>query len=135
MNTDKLNAHIQDFDQKYQYSHPTMTNMVHSLLAEEEANRPTSDQLLGMARYNAPVKVQSYPQQLPQQVQTVVHTSNNDFFDQGQRILNTTPKTTVTTQSNSKIINTSETNPTTTYTTSKVYYNQQPTTTYVQNQP
>ncbi len=32
MNKDKLNEHIKDFDQKYSYSNPAMTNMVHTLL-------------------------------------------------------------------------------------------------------
>ncbi len=72
-----------------------------------------------MARGNTQVKVQAFP---PVQQQTYVQTTNDDFFGQNQRILNTTP---ITTQS--KVVNlneTKESQPTTTYTTSKVYYNQ-----------
>ena len=88
INKTKLNEHLNDFDGKYQGTHPALVSTVHSLLAENEADRPSSGQLLGQIKggnfNNQQRMVQSTPEELPnfQREEKVVNANPNNVMHQ-----------------------------------------------------
>lgn len=70
MNKQKIDEHLQEFDNKFRPIDPALTSMVHSMLKENEAERPTANGITNFARPNNIVYAQP-----PVQTQT------NDFFN------------------------------------------------------
>ncbi len=95
MNKEKLNQHLNDFDNKYQSTDPSMVGMLHSMLQEDEGLRPTVAQMQGLVpRPNQERMVQNAPplnyvHQTP--VTSIIH-SNNDFFGNSKTIVHAEPQ-------------------------------------------
>jgi hypothetical protein len=106
MNKAKLDEHLNDFSGKYNNSNPGLVRTVRSLLAENEADRPSSTQLLDQVstgqftqNQNTTRVVHSTPPQetfeyqAPKKVETVVHSqpitsnSNDNYFNFVQKPL------------------------------------------------
>ncbi len=70
LDKDALSAHLNKFDGRYAASNPELSNLVHQLLAADEAQRPTSSELAvafqsGQFSGNAGHRVQSAPADQP----------------------------------------------------------------------
>ena len=157
INKIKLKEHMDDFDNRYRNTNPALVSTVHSLLSENEENRPTSGQLLGQisgGNFSVPQQrvVNSTPQQLPTQ-QEVVNEGGMDFFNNRQEnVVNANPNTNVHVQEDNPYMQSTnffqapktnyvQSTPQTNYVqqpqTNTTYIQQQtlPTTTYVNTEP